>query len=161
MRWFLFVIFTFIALIAQTALLPVLCPDAFRPWAMVILANILLLTKPDEWTILQVWALGFLGDITSLSPLGSQAVSFGLYGLLANAMRPILFTESVLAHGITAGIAVIVISAIFAIIAFLSQSSLPLPYTVGEVLGQALATALGAGLIVQLFLPGRRRSRSW
>jgi rod shape-determining protein MreD len=161
MRWFLFAIFAFLALTVQTALLPVLCPDTFRPWALVILANILLLSKPDEWTILQVWIIGFLGDVTSLSPLGSQAISFGLYGLLVTAMRPILFTESSFAHGITAGIGVIVISAIYAIIAFITRSNLPLPYTVGEVLGQALITAILAGLIVKFFLSGRQRSRNW
>jgi rod shape-determining protein MreD len=161
MRWFMFAIFAFIALTVQTALLPVLCPDAFRPWALVILANLYLLTKPDEWTILQIWMIGFLGDVTSLSPLGSQAVSFGLYGLIMTALRPMIFTESSIAQGITAGIGVILVSIFYALIAFVSRSGLPLPYSIMEVLGQALVTAITAGLIVKLFFSRSRARKNW
>jgi rod shape-determining protein MreD len=162
MRWFRFAILTFIALILQTTVLPVMLPDGMRPWALVVLANIYLLTRPDEWTILQVWLIGFLGDMTSICPLGSQALAFGLYGLLITTLRPLLFTDSSLAQGVTTGIGVIVISGTYALLAFLTRSGLPLPSSTTEVLGQALASGLAAALIVKFFIPRRQlSSRRW
>ena len=163
MRWFKFAILTFIALILQTTLLPIL-PDAFRPWTLVVLATISVLTKPDEWTIFEVWLIGFLGDLTSLSPLGSQALAFGLFGMLATALKPVLFTDSALAQGTTTAIGVIVIAGTYSVIDFVTQSGLPLPYSTIEILGQAVSSGVAAGLIVKFFVPKRRssfRSKRW
>lgn len=156
MKWLNFVIFAYLALIMQTTVLPILFPDSFRPWAMVILANAYLLSKFESSTVLLVWLIGLLGDLTSLSPLGSQALAFGIYGLLILAMRPILFTESPLAHGITAVIGVILVAAIYAVIDFSNSKTMPLPYNLPEIIGQALATGLAAWFIVKFFVSKKR-----
>jgi rod shape-determining protein MreD len=151
MKWLKFAIFAYLALILQTSLLPVVFPNSFRPWALVILANVYLLGKPESWTILLVWLIGVMGDLTSISPLGSQALAFGTYGLLIMAMRPILFTDSPIAHGITAVLGVILVSAIYAVVDFISNKAMPLPYSITEILGQAVATGLAAWLIIKIF----------
>jgi rod shape-determining protein MreD len=151
MRWLKFAIFAYFALIMQTTLLPVVFPDSFRPWALIILANAYLLSKPDGSTVLLIWLIGLFGDLTSLSPLGSQALAFGIYGLLITSMRPILFTESPFAHGITAVIGVILVSAIYAVVDFISNKAMPLPYSLTEILGQALATGVAAWFIIKFF----------
>jgi len=161
MFWVKFAIYAYIALVLQTGFLPVFFPDSLRPWVLIILANLYLLSKPNEWTLLVVWAVGFLGDLTSLSPLGSQALAFGLYGMLILAVRPVLFADSPLAHAITSGIGVVVISGIYAMIAFFSPKAIPQTYTAFTILGQALATAIMAGIVTKLFFTPKKSARSW
>lgn len=156
MKWLKFAILAYFALIMQTTLLPVVFPDTFRPWALVILANAYLLNKSDESSILLIWLIGLFGDLTSLSPLGSQALAFGIYGLLITSMRPILFTESPLAHAITAVIGVILVAAIYAVVDFISNKAMPLPYSLAEILGQSLATGLAAWFIIKFFGPRKK-----
>ncbi len=158
MAWFKFFIYTYVALILQTGFLPVVFPDYLRPWALVILANIYLLSKPDEWTILLVWGIGLLGDLTSISPLGSQALAYGLYALLILTVRPLLFADSPIAHAITCIIGVITISAIYAILTVLTKHAPPLPFSVVEVIGQALMTGILAGLLAGFLTPKKRSS---
>jgi len=156
MRWFKFVILAYIAMVLQTGLFPYLFPDYLRPVALIILANAYLLGRSDEWTILIVWMVGFLGDMTSLSPLGTQALSFGLYGLQISTVRPVLFADSAIAHAVTAAIGVILPYGIYSVLAFITQNGLALPYTVMESLGQALVTGLVAGLLAGIFSPRKR-----
>jgi rod shape-determining protein MreD len=157
MAWLKFAIYAYVALVLQTGLLPVVFPDSCRPWMLVILANLYLLSKPNEWTILLVWMVGFLGDLTSISPLGSQALAFGLYGILILTVRPILFTDSPLAHAITAGIGVIVIFGIYAIIAFFAPAAIPQPYSAFTVVGQAIATGIFAGILTKFVIPSSQK----
>ncbi len=161
MAWLKFVIYAYIALVLQTGFLPVFFPDSCRPWVLVILANLYLLSKPNEWTILLVWVVGLLGDLTSISPLGSQALAFGLYGMLILAVRPALFADSPMAHAITSGIGVVVISGIYAVIAFLVPQAIPQTYSALNVIGQAIATAILAGLVTKFLVPVRKPQPRW
>jgi rod shape-determining protein MreD len=159
MGWLKFIIYAYIALVLQTGFLPVAFPDYLRPWALVILANLYLLSRPTEWTILLVWTIGLLGDLTSISPLGSQALSYGLYALLILTVRPVLFADSPIAHAVCSAIGVIVIAAIYAILTLFTKHALPLPFSVIEILGQAFTTALLAALVAALIAPRRRSGR--
>jgi len=158
MAWLKFFGLAYVALAIQTAFLPVVFPDWLRPSALIILANVYLLGKPDEWTVLRVWMIGLLGDMTSLSPAGSQAFVFGLYALLIITIRPVLFTETPFAHAVTAVTGVIVISALYLILSKLVANVPMLPYSVVEVIGQALMTAVIAALTAKLFTTARRPS---
>ncbi len=158
MGWLKFAIYAYVALILQTGFFPIFFPDYLRPWALVILANIYLLSKTDEWAILLVWAIGLLGDLTSISPLGSQALAYGLYALLIVTVRPLLFADSPIAHAVTCVIGVITISAIYAILSALTKHALPLPFSVIEIIGQALMTGILAALVTGFLAPKKRSS---
>jgi rod shape-determining protein MreD len=158
MGWLKFIIYAYIALILQTGFLPIAFPDYLRPWPLVILANLYLLSKPNEWTILLVWLIGLLGDLTSISPLGSQALAYGLYALLILTVRPLLFADSPIAHAITCVIGVITISAIYAILAAMTRHALPLPFSVVEIVGQALMTGILAAMVSGFLSPKKQSS---
>jgi rod shape-determining protein MreD len=158
MGWLKFIIYAYIALILQTGFLPVVFPDYLRPWPLVILANLYLLSKPNEWTILLVWLIGLFGDLTSISPLGSQALAYGLYALLILTVRPLLFADSPIAHAITCVIGVITISAIYAILAAMTRHALPLPFSVVEIVGQALMTGILAAMVSGFLAPKKQSS---
>ncbi|MFA5865004.1 MAG: rod shape-determining protein MreD [Phycisphaerae bacterium] len=161
MRLVKFVIFAYVALILQTAFLPIIFPDQLRPSALVILANLYLLSKPNEWTVLLVWVVGLMGDLTSISPLGSQALAFGLFGMLILTLRPVLFADSPLAHAVTSATGVIIISAIYAIETVLTRHALPLPFSVVEVVGQALTTGTAAALLTKILMPPKKHPARW
>lgn len=159
MEWVKFIIYAYIAVVLQTAFLPVAFPDYLRPWALVILADRYLLSKSaGEGSVLIVWVIGLLADLTSISPLGSQALAYGLYGLLILIFRPVLFTDSPLAHAVTCFTGVITITAVYAILTVFSRQALPLPFSVMEVVGQAIITGLVAAAITKLFVPARRHA---
>jgi rod shape-determining protein MreD len=158
MAWLKFIVYAYIAVVLQTVFFPVVLPDYLRPWPLVILANRYLLGRSNDGSILLVWVIGLLGDLTSLSPLGAQALSYGLYGLLIRQVRPVLFADSAFAYGVTSFAGVIIILAVYALLAAVSRQMLPLPFSVVDVLGQAVATGAAAALVAKLFAAPRRHS---
>lgn len=149
----------YIALVLQTGLLPLAVPEIFRFSALVLVANIVLLSWPAKDSLVAVWVLGLLGDMTSISPLGSQAMCFLIYGLLITSAKPVLFIESPFAHGLTAGIGLIVIDSSYSLLAMMIPQVYPLSYSPAKILAQAISTGILAWLCAQFFFNSKTRYR--
>lgn len=157
MRWIKLAIGVYIALVLQAGILQILLPDMLRFSALVIVANIVLLSWPSRYALLAVWIIGLLGDMTSISPPGAQAMCFLIYGLIVTAAKPVLFIESPLAHGLTAGLGMLVIQLSYSLLAFLIPQVYPLSYSPAEILSQSISTGIVAWLLAQfLFRPKTR-----
>jgi rod shape-determining protein MreD len=157
MKWIIFIITAYLAVVLQTTIVQILFPTFAKPWPLIILANIIILRgKNDPYVLPKTWMLGLLGDLSSTTPLGSLAISFALFTLIIQTVQPVLFAESPLAHAFTSAVGVIIILGCYAVINTITRNNLFLPYSIFEVLGQAVSTAFFAVIISKLF-PAKHR----
>ncbi len=93
MKWPSFIILIFIALILQISLAnPLgLGPQRIAPDLLLLTAVITILYSTDDKGLIACWIIGFLKDLTSLAPLGSNALAFGLMALFLIKARSFFY----------------------------------------------------------------------
>jgi len=159
MNWLKFAIIAYITVILQTAFVPVVLPDALRPNLMIVLVVYYLLTCADEHVLIAALILGLLADLTSIMPLGTLTVGFGLAALLVRAAKPIMFTELPATHAFAAFVSHIILVLTCRVLDLVFPHTVCLPYTLGETLLQAAATALVAAAVCRLIIWRSKTSR--
>jgi len=152
MAWIRFAIAVYLATILQTALVPVVLPEALRPNVFVIVAVYYLLLWPMDQALIAALIIGTLADLTSISPLGSQIIAFGLMGGFAGLVRPVIFTDLPSAHAFVAFGGYIILTITYRIVTIFTSDAAGLPFGFFATGLQAFSTAIVAAAVCRLLV---------
>ncbi len=159
MNWLKFAIIAYVTVILQTSLVPVVVPGPFRPNLLVVLAAFYVLTVSDHRAMVAALILGLLGDMTSLSPLGSQIVAFGMIAMAVRTARPILFTDLPMTHGFAAAVGYLILVLVYRALTIIGLVDVPMGAGFAQMITQAAATGLLGAILCKLAV--RRLKPRW
>ena len=112
MRWINFAILIFSLLVVQSGLgrLMGLGPQHIIPDLLLLVAIVLAFRGGNHRSLEACWILGLCRDLTSEAVLGSNALAFGLMGLLIIYLREWVFGEHPVAVMVVAFVAALAVS---------------------------------------------------
>jgi rod shape-determining protein MreD len=98
MRWVLFGVVLYLAIIVQTALVPYVALHSVRPDLVVLLAVHVALAAPPADALLAAWVAGLAVDLCGLglgerTNLGANALAYGMVALLVVRLRSLVFRD--------------------------------------------------------------------
>lgn len=162
MRWLSFFILAYLAVAIQSGLGGYAQIHGASPDLVLLAAVFLCLNAPADAALLGCFILGLVHDLLTLQPLGSYALAYGLFALLAVKAREELPRRSPLSHAILALVGGLITGAILVLQGWIHPPGLSLlPAFIS-----ALYTAILAPVIVWIlqrfgrlfaFAPQRRR----
>lgn len=156
--WLGFLMLSIIGVCLETAVLPHLEIYHQRPDLILLLVVFFALHARGANGLIVAWAAGLLVDLSSQSPLGLFAITYGLVGLGVFQIREMVFRDQLLTHVVVTLLACLFVQFTFA---FYFEFAFPAAAELKPVFRQALVTTAYTVLLVPVLQYPLLRLGKW